>query len=215
MSHIGDVVHSGVKGMHWGVRRDNSKSSHTTSYKTGNIDKFGTGDHNALYVTGLSGSGKTTFADELAARTKSEVIHLDTYFEKQLTGNNKSFTDYLEKNGVVKSAMFNKDGKLNYSVSDKVLPLIKSYKKKVIVEGVQIFDNTLSDHTRDILRDEPIVSLQTSIKISTNRAIYRDKISETKVKDIISWAQEAQTLKSDMEKALNLSIGKYYVDQMI
>ncbi len=82
--------HHGILGMKWGVRRTPEQLGHKR-VKSGNLNKFGTKNHNALFVTGISGSGKSTFSQKLASRTDSEVIHLDSYFEKVGIGNNKSF----------------------------------------------------------------------------------------------------------------------------
>lgn len=201
--------------MKWGVRKDNTISSSATTYKTGNLDKFGKDDHNALFVTGLSGSGKSTFASDLAKKTNSEIINLDTYFEKKGVGNNKNFNQFLEDNGINKAVMFKDDGKLDYRVSDKILPLIKQYKKKVIVEGVQIMDTTLSDNARKVLKNEPVISLQTSKTIATNRVINRDNIAKDEIKNLLSRAEEAYNIKTDMEKELNLAIGKHTIEQLL
>lgn len=194
--------------------KNNSKSSYKQSYKTGNLEKFGTKDHNIIFVTGLSGSGKSTFSLELAKKTNSEIIHLDSYFEKNGIGNNKQFNKFLDDHGVNKKTMFKTDGKLDYSVSDKILPLLKKYNKKIIVEGVQVMDTTLSDTARTFLKNEPVISLQTSKTVSMNRAIYRDELVNDTKALMARWVEMSNS-KSDMEKELNLSIGKYSVEQML
>ena len=46
-----------------------------------NLDDWGrTPDTNILYISGVPGSGKTTFSDELE-NNNVEVIHLDSYFD--------------------------------------------------------------------------------------------------------------------------------------
>lgn len=206
------IKHYGVPGMKWGVRKTPPKSYPRA--KTKNLDLFGKGSHNALFVTGLSGSGKSTLVIELAAKLKAEIIHLDSYFEKGRSGNNKNFNSFLEQNGFSKDKMF-VNGKLNYSESDKILPLIRKYKTKVIVEGVQLLDNTLSENTRNFLQNEPIISLQTTKTLSVNRAMERDGISKMKINKMIEKADKAYQLKTDMEKELDLFIGKNYMDQLL
>ena len=107
------------------------------------------------------------------------------------------------------------NGKLNYSESDKILPLIKKYPKKVIVEGVQLLDNTLSESARDFLRNEPMISLQVAKSLSTKRAMDRDDVPREKINEMLEQANEAYKRKTEMEKELGLSIGKNYVDQLI
>ena len=208
------LAHYGVKGMKWGVRKDRHVSGLSRRAKTGNLNLFGLDGHNALFITGLSGSGKSTIAIELAPKINAEIIHLDSYFEKAGSGNNKDFNSFLKKNGVSKEKMFI-NGKLNYSESDKILPLIKKYPKKVIVEGVQLLDNTLSDSARDFLRNEPMISLQVAKSLSTKRAMDRDDVPREKINEMLEQANEAYKRKTEMEKELGLSIGKNYVDQLI
>lgn len=200
--------------MKWGVRKDRHVSGLSRRAKTGNLNLFGSDGHNALFITGLSGSGKSTIAIELAPKINAEIIHLDSYFEKAGSGNNKDFNSFLKKNGVTKEKMFI-NGKLNYSESDKILPLIKKYPKKVIVEGVQLLDNTLSDSARDFLRNEPMISLQVAKSLSTKRAMDRDDVPREKINEMLERANEAYKRKTEMEKELDLSIGKNYVDQLI
>lgn len=208
------LAHYGVKGMRWGVRKDRSANRTPQNFKSGNLNLFGTDGHNALFVTGISGSGKSTFSTELAKKIDAEVVHLDSYFEKNGTGNNQEFNSFIKQNGLTKENMF-VNGKLNYSESDKFLPLIKAYHKRVIVEGVQILDNTLSDQARDFFKNEPMIVLQTSKRISTSRAMLRDGISKTKIDEMINRADEAYKIKSELEKELNLAVGKQYVDMLI
>ena len=200
--------------MKWGIRKDHQKTGVPRRAKTGNLNLFGTKDHNALFVTGLSGSGKSTLALELAPKINAEIIHLDSYFERAGTGNNVNFNSFIKQNGLTKEQMFI-NGKLNYLESDKLLPLLKKYNKRVIVEGVQLMDNTLSESAREFLKNEPIISLQTAKSISTIRAMNRDGVSKTKIDQMLKRADKAYRTKSEMEKELNLAIGKNYIDQLI
>ncbi len=111
--------------------------------------------------------------------------------------------------------MFNSKGKLNYEVSDKVLPLIKKYNKRVIVDGVQIMDNTMTEKARSYFKDEPIIVLQTGKKISAKRAMKRDDVDISKLKDEIERRNKMWELKSSLEKELSLSIAEDYVDQLL
>ena len=214
---VNSLIHYGVKGMKWGVRRTPEQLGHINNpkAKTGNLNLYGQKGHNALFVTGLSGSGKSTFAKELSKKIDAEVIHLDLYFERKGEGNNENFNAFLKENGVIKEKMFNDKGKLNYEVSDRILPLIKKYPNNVIVEGVQILDTTLSEHPRKFFKGEPMISLQTPKNLSVKRAMTRDGVSKDKINDMLQRAEETYKIKSDLEIELNLTIGKHYVEQLV
>lgn len=67
-----------------------------------NGNKFGTDENNnVLYVTGLSGSGKSSFAVQMGEKGNS-TIHMDMYFEpgneeEDLKWQDKEFNSYLKK----------------------------------------------------------------------------------------------------------------------
>ena len=110
------LSHHGIKGQKWGVRRfQNKDGSLTTAGKnrnynkrnmknadTQNLDKWGANkDHNILYISGKSGSGKSTAALAMSD-SNTNVIHLDSYFElknKSEANKNKNerFNNFLKK----------------------------------------------------------------------------------------------------------------------
>ena len=92
---MNELYHHGIKGQRWGYRRfQNEDGSLTNAGKnrkynkrnmknadTQNLDKWGTDkDHNILYISGKSGSGKSTAALAMSD-SNTDVIHLDSYFE--------------------------------------------------------------------------------------------------------------------------------------
>lgn len=100
------LKHYGVLGMRWGVRKD--RTSFSYRFKSGNLEHFGKKGYNALFVTGLSGSGKSTYARELSKTIDCQVIELDSYFENTGSPNNSEFTSFLKSNGIEKKNLFGK-----------------------------------------------------------------------------------------------------------
>ena len=78
-----ELKHYGILGMKWGVRRTQAQLGNLNLKKarTANFDKWGKDpEHNVAYISGYSGSGKSTTALSLA-KPGDKVIHLDAYSE--------------------------------------------------------------------------------------------------------------------------------------
>lgn len=202
------LYHYGVPGMKWGVRKDNKQSQ--IKVRAGRLNTFGTNGHNILYVTGISGSGKSTLAINLAKKLNAEPIHLDWYYDGQLK-QQTPFSKFLKDSGVDLTKV-QKDGKLNYKESDKIFPLLQSYSKKhkLIVEGVQLLDETMSVDIKKALLNEPVISAQTGAKISFNRAANRDQ-STSEYSNFI----KSKELREVFDNKILLGIGEAYVDSLL
>ena len=197
------LAHHGIEGQKWGVHngppypiRSGEKSidikrSNLRNAKYANIDSFGKdAQHNILWITGLSGSGKSTTALGLARKNDS-VIHLDYYSEGSGGKGATRFNKYLDQNykGLRKRLgrkAFNQKEYWN-DVDDFVKAMrgfsIQEFKlgNRVFVEGVQIADEWISDKN-SFYKDQPLIILGTSSRASMKRSAERDGISLTKGK---------------------------------
>lgn len=177
--------------------------------KAARLDQYGQPGHNILYVTGLSGSGKSTYSKELAKKLKAEVVELDSYYGAKPNDSQSDFHRYLSKNQVnTKRLVANK--KLNYNESDKIYGLLKEYAKdrRVIAEGVQLFDGTMAEKNklRSDLSQEPILSLQVSRRKALRRAKERDQANWANV-NLKEKKKEWRTQnnnKKEFERAMGL-----------
>ena len=207
------LKHHGVKGQEWGVRNGppypldyKSHSAEEKKYMEGsgqktsnkelltnlvknytsiNLEDWGnTRDSNVLYITGTSGSGKSTIADKLADGVKTQVIHLDPYLgmmsqESMNYYQNKDFNKFLSKKVPDFKNVISQDGKLNYKIVDKIAKASEEYgrskfgKERVIIEGVQLFDETFYAN-RDFYKNKPVLALKTNPIISNWRGSSRD-----------------------------------------
>ena len=200
------LAHHGVKGQRWGVRRFQNKDGSLTAAgknrnynkenmknaETQNLDKFGTDkDHNILYISGKSGSGKSTAALAMSDSNTS-IIHLDSYFElknksEANKNKNKRFNNFLKRNGFDANSLndgklFKNDIKAYFKKVDKFTELSEEFgrtefndSRKVIMEGVQLLDETMYPNKR-FFYDKPCILLKTNDDVSRKRAKERDSL---------------------------------------
>lgn len=202
------LLHYGVKGMKWGIRKDNKQTR--IRARSGRLNSFGKDGHNILYIAGISGSGKSSLAIDLANKLDAEPIHLDWYYDGR-SKKKTPFSKFLKDNGVDLNNVY-KDGKLNYKESDKIFPLLKKYSqdRKLIVEGVQLLDDTMAVGISNVLKDEPVLSIGTRVKISFNRASERDQTLNNYVNFV-----KAKKIQDIFNDKTSLDIIEVYVDSLL
>ena len=206
--------------------------------KTSNLTKWGTSpENNVLYITGYSGSGKSTTARNIANKN-DKVIHLDLYSDPANSESrgyrDKEFDEFLTKKNVpyerISSAMTNAGDGYRFSGEywkhvDALREAIGEYGKlqytkgnRVIVEGIQIADEWLGPQSE--IKDKPLIVLTTGAKESSMRRNMRDGIDVDK--QGMDWINEQKRVQKLMTKKLNeLSVmsgakrGQKYIDDFL
>ena len=227
------LKHFGILGMHWGRHKTSLTDGHENlkGARTANLDKWGKDpQHNILYVTGYSGSGKSTTARQLAD-DKTHVIHLDPYFEKMDKNvassiQDKDFNKYLEKNfpeyktiaNPVKSERRSKEwfAKIDTLMEHTEKFAAKQFfkNKKVIVEGVQLNDETTYPN-KDFFKDKPLVITGTNAVTSFIRAYKRDGksmiTSLQAAKEYVQWYSNTNKKLNTLSNYANAKVGAEWV----
>ena len=165
--------------------------------------------HNILWVTGISGSGKSTISKDLAKKYNAEYIELDMFTNLLVKGNDTwlagidsgKYTPhdlirkYYELNSNlpvigswdVDDIMSNEHDKLLVWLVDK----IKNTNKLYIIDGAQLFMNT-SETCVKLIKDEPLIIKGTSALVSHIRRVKRDLSNKSDIKGYL------HTLKKDI-----------------
>lgn len=122
-----------------------------------NFDKWISGENKILYITGLMGSGKSTFSIELSKEYNCKLIELD------------GFTKFSQSEKELNDELF-----IELFIR-RLNDIIRNY-DRVIVEGVQIMSfNNFHIHIKDT---DSVLIINTSLIKSTFRSIKRDGLTQ-------------------------------------
>jgi len=242
--HMDDIIeHHGIKGQKWGIRRfqnpdgsltEEGKKRYSTkdilkNAKTYNLDSWGKDpDHNILYVTGFSGSGKSTAAENLGDKN-TDVVHLDIYIEPWMDSEEtgiyecKALNKFLDKKGVPYKKL--RDGSFNdetgkpynnkqwWKTIDQLQEGIEAFgksqynkKRRVVVEGVAMNDETMYED-KSFFKGKPLAIMKTGAIKSTYRAAKRDLGEDFRLSDIPKEISIAYRKRAIDRKQLS-SLGK-------
>lgn len=234
------LCHHGVLGMHWGHQKTDAELGRKTASrsKASNIDQWGKDEnHNILYVTGLSGSGKSTIAKGIQKSNQNvNVIHLDPFFEKMDKNvansiQDKEFVQYLNKNFKsykdIPNSNLQTNSKTVWDTVDGLMTHTEKFAKqqyhkgkKVVVEGVQLMDETTYPN-KNFFKDKPIIMTGTNVLTSYNRARVRDgrplPESIQSAKEYMKWYSSSSDNLKKISEISNASVeqGKKFVDQYL
>lgn len=222
------LSHHGILGQKWGVKNgppyplgETHKNKARTDIglnnlkkaNSANLDKWGKSpDTNVLYITGQSGSGKSTIALSLSDKTTS-AIHLDSYFDNPEGPHNAEFDAYLTKHLPDYKKLSWPKNKISLNdwgkVAEKFEVEIEKFGahqynsgKKVICEGVQLLDDTLRPD-KSFFKSKPTVVATTGSLTSMHRATKRDGIKYRGLGDIAKQLHWYRVTKKEVKDFSN------------
>jgi len=165
-----------------------------------NLEKWEDSNYPVLLITGLSGGGKSTLANQLAKEYKADVVELDQLEYNHNNSKNNFLKKFMESDS--KYNQYNhiseywKD-KNDNTDKDKLIKTVKEYihfcvsyalknNIKTIIEGIQIYQLMYTKEDLIYMTDKPIIIMGSSPLISKLRQFKR----------IISGGNGGQTLKT-------------------
>lgn len=229
-----ELEHHGILGMKWGIRRYQNKDGTYTAAglarlgrknlqnaKVSNFEKWGkSAETNTLWITGYSGSGKSTTARSLM-RPNDKLIHLDLYADEVSGGAgayDKEFNKFLNKTApqCLDIPKMKFGTKKYWKTVDQLSDAIDTYSKeqykrgnRVIVEGIQIAQEWLR-FGYDSYKGKPVAILNTNRVSSLMQAFVRDERTDvnTAIKELFSktdtnWSFDAARQLREMTKVTN------------
>ena len=184
--------------------------------KSNLYDKWGEdASHNILYITGYSGSGKSTITEKLKD-SNTVVIHLDLYFDEYINpnagGKSSLFGRFLEEKNIPAPNSLNDREKVDLDIYKKFERAIEEFGRiqfeegrKVIVEGTQILDGLINPN-KDFYKNKCIIILQTSQSKSKENAAKRDKKEAKELAEkIMNKHQDPSEQKKNMNDLVDQS----------
>ena len=141
-----------------------------------NFDKWKKSkNNNVLFITGLSGSGKTTYSREISKLYNATIISLDELF----IDSNNTIINKVKDSDIYLDYIKSKHDKNRYDKLDKLFSYIlnilyNDHNTLYIVEGIQLFDETFDSN---MILNKPIIVKLTPLIVSLIRGSKRDKKS--------------------------------------
>lgn len=156
-----------------------------------NIDKWRIEECPLLLITGLSGSGKTTYAEKFAKKNNAVLVSFDVmkFYKNSSKESKQIMRFFLEKHPNIKKQimihwkktdkLFSNDILYNYFCNmffDFLMDYSKEQNKLIILEGIQIFVRLHPEKTSGM----PLIVIGSSCLSSHIKKIKRDYSSKHK-----------------------------------
>lgn len=239
---MNSIEHYGKLGMHWGIKHGppypiaNGNKRATKILKrsfTNKLDDWGKSiDKNILFISGYSGSGKSTVAKAMLTENV-DIIHLDSYFQESASfmgaeGQNLEFNQFLIKYNIPFLNDPFKKNRLRVDVEGEFQEAIERFgraqfkkKRKVIVEGVELLDNTMF-RAKGYFNDKPLILTGTNSIQSMRLAFKRDErggllkglANLDSAQSYILWYRQMHKEMEDIKSSIEMDKGRKAIDKI-
>ena len=188
-----------------------------------NVDKWKDGKIKLLFVTGMSGGGKSTLSHQLAIQyhaTHIQMDHVYHYLNGNLRDAKPPMIDewFLIAHGYPRNEAPTPDNipkQLGKDSTDYITWVVKKLKGQIVIEGLGVV--TLFDYNKDLFDGAAVIIKGTSLFTSFFRRVIRDRrdyhqnaFTIDTIRNYKKWLKYQNKFRADISQYMLREYAEYY-----
>ena len=188
-----------------------------------NVDKWKDGKIKLLFVTGMSGGGKSTLSHQLATQyhaTHIQMDHVYHYLNGNLRDAKPPMIDewFLIAHGYPRNEAPTPDNipkQLGKDSTDYITWVVKKLKGQIVIEGLGVV--TLFDYNKDLFDGAAVIIKGTSLFTSFFRRVIRDRrdyhqnaFTIDTIRNYKKWLKYQNKFRADISQYMLREYAEYY-----